>query len=83
MKTGIMAREKIAQIACAEIESELQQKQKSFARVKHLTRKPTRWSSGVCKICGEYLDVVTNCHAIKHGYHSAEQMVKENKVYFY
>lgn len=36
----------------------------------------TRWRSGVCRICGEYCQCITNEHAERHGFKSADEMAK-------
>lgn len=45
-------------------------------------KKRSRWQSGICKICGEYFDCITNEHAHRHGFKNADAMAKSNIVDF-
>ena len=42
----------------------------------------TRWSSGICKICGEHMECITHSHAEKHGYKKAEDLIAEGHINF-
>lgn len=42
----------------------------------------SRWCPGYCKICGEYMEVITHLHAAEHGYKSAEDFIKAGNVIF-
>jgi hypothetical protein len=46
------------------------------------SKKPTRWSSGVCKLCGEHMDCITHLHAERHGYKSAEDLIAAGAIIF-
>lgn len=39
-------------------------------------RKPSRWHSGTCSICGEWSEFITQEHAHRHGFKSPEEMAK-------
>lgn len=45
-------------------------------------KKRSRWQSGICKICGEYFDCITNEHAHRHGFKNADEMAKSDAVDF-
>ena len=45
-------------------------------------KKPTRFSPGFCKICGERFSMITNSHAEKHGFRNANEMANSDKVVF-
>ena len=39
-------------------------------------KKPSRWRAGICSICGEYTTYISQDHAHKHGFDSADEMAK-------
>ena len=39
-------------------------------------KKPSRWRAGICSICGEYMTYISQDHAHKHGFDSADEMAK-------
>lgn len=41
-----------------------------------------RLKSGICTVCGEYLNVILHTHAQKHGYETAEEFINAGKVVF-
>lgn len=43
-------------------------------------RLPSRWRAGVCKICGESFDYISQDHAHKHGFKDADAMSKAEVV---
>ena len=45
-------------------------------------KQRSRWQSGICKICGEYFDCITNEHAHRHGFPNADAMAKSDVVDF-
>lgn len=47
-----------------------------------ITKHVTRWIPGFCKICGEYMDVITHYHAELHGYKRAEELIAAGMIYF-
>ncbi|MCR5756485.1 MAG: hypothetical protein K6F95_01080 [Selenomonas sp.] len=46
------------------------------------TRKkaPSRWSSGICSICGVWGNMITQDHAKAHGFKNADEMAKAGIV---
>jgi len=46
------------------------------------TRKkaPSRWSSGICSICGVWVNMITQDHARAHGFKNADEMAKAGIV---
>jgi hypothetical protein len=65
-------------VSCGMIEWENRKPTMTMPQPKHITR----WCSGVCKICHEHMDMLTNYHASTHGYKSADEMVKDGKYAF-
>jgi len=61
---------------CESIERNSRENSSPMAPIKH----KTRWTGGVCLICGEYMEVITNMHAEKHGFKSADDMINAGKV---
>ena len=45
-------------------------------------KKKSRWCPGYCKLCGEYMEVITHLHAAEHGYKSAEEFIEAGNVIF-
>ena len=39
-------------------------------------KKPSRWRAGICSICGEYMTYISQDHAHRHGFDSADEMAK-------
>lgn len=44
--------------------------------IKLKRRDVTKWRAGVCRICGEYCQCITNEHAVSHGFQDADAMAK-------
>lgn len=61
---------------CESIERHSRAHSSPLPPIKH----KTRWTGGVCLICGEYMEVITNMHAEKHGFKSADDMIEAGKV---
>lgn len=40
----------------------------------------SRWNSGVCSICGKWVECITQDHARLHGYKNADEMAKAGIV---
>lgn len=53
-----------------------------LAKIVNNKVKKTRWNSGYCKICGEYMQIITHLHAAEHGYNSAEEFIEKGNVIF-
>jgi hypothetical protein len=67
--------------ACADIEKQ-RVKAKAWNDL-YNTRHASRWKSGTCLICGEYMEYcITNYHAQLHGYKSAEALIRAGKICF-
>lgn len=43
-------------------------------------KKVSRWNSGVCSICGEWVECITQEHAKKHGFKNADEMAQKGIV---
>jgi hypothetical protein len=54
----------------------------SLAGLNVKTKHKSRWLPGYCKICGEYMQVITHLHAAEHGYKSAEEFIADDNVRF-
>ena len=39
-----------------------------------------RWSSGICSICGVWVNMITQEHAEAHGFKNADEMAKAGIV---
>jgi hypothetical protein len=44
------------------------------------TKRPSRWNSGVCSICGKWVECITQDHARLHGYKNADEMAKAGVI---
>lgn len=44
------------------------------------SRKHSRWSSGVCKMCGEFFEMITFDHAAMHGFKNPTEMAKKGDI---
>ncbi len=44
------------------------------------TKRPSRWDSGVCSICGKWVECITQEHAKEHGYKNADEMAKAGVI---
>ena len=44
------------------------------------TKRPSRWDSGVCSICGKWVEGITQEHAKEHGYKNADEMAKAGVI---
>ena len=74
-----------SQVVYKQIENEKYKEEhgcSAIARVAVKTKHKSRWCPGYCKICGEYMEVVTHLHAAEHGYKSAEEFIKAGNVIF-
>ncbi|WP_197020740.1 hypothetical protein [Selenomonas sp. AE3005] len=43
-------------------------------------KSPSRWSSGICSICGVWVNMNTQEHAEGHGFKNADKMAKAGVV---
>lgn len=71
---------KIAATVCEMIERD--RKNRGKQPILLPVKKRSRWQSGICKICGEYFDCITNEHARRHGFKNADEMAKSDAVDF-
>lgn len=74
-----------SQIAYKQIENEKYKEKHGGSPLDSLTvktKKKSRWCSGYCRICGEYMQMITHLHAAEHGYNSAEDFIKAGNVIF-
>lgn len=69
-------RAQIGQTLAGAIETD--NKQKSI--IKFSTKYHTRWQPGICKICGEPFQMITQDHAHNHGFRNADEMAKSDIV---
>ena len=44
--------------------------------------KRSRWSSGICTLCGKRIECITFAHAAEHGFSHPDEMVKAKVVKF-
>ena len=79
MNRGGQAR-KISVMQCEMIERDNRMKEKKPVIL--AVKKCSRWQSGICKICGEYFDCITQDHAHKHGFKNADEMAQSDAVDF-
>ena len=40
----------------------------------------SRWNSGICSLCGKWVEMITQEHAKKHGFKNADEMVKAGVI---
>lgn len=71
---------KISVMQCEMIERDNHLKEKK--PVVLAVKKRSRRQSGICKICGEYFDCITQGHAHKHGFKNADEMAQSDAVDF-
>ena len=43
-------------------------------------KRISRWNSGVCSICGKWVECITQAHAKEHGYKNADEMARAGVV---
>ena len=43
-------------------------------------KRVSRWNSGVCSICGKWVECITQEHAKEHGYRNADEMARAGVV---
>ncbi len=67
------------EVSCNKIESR-PQKPEALAGVRRKTKHHTRWTPGVCSICGEWCDMITQEHAHRHGFQDADEMAQAGVV---
>ena len=79
MNRGGRAR-KISVMQCKMIERDNHLKEKKPVIL--AAKKRSGWQSGICKICGEYFDCITQDHAHKHGFKNADEMAQSDAVDF-
>ena len=70
-------RETVAYKKCAQIDKE-NQRHKQPMRLR--SKQHTRWTPGVCKLCGKYFEMITQDHAHEHGFSSPDEMAKAGVV---
>jgi len=63
----------------------LKQMNKKIAEIAALDRaagakRYSRWNSGVCSICGKWVECITQEHAKSHGYKNADEMARDGVV---
>ena len=71
---------KISAMQCEMIERDNCSRKKKSVVI--ASKKRSRWQSGICKIGGEYFDCITQDHARKHGFKSADEMAQSDAVDF-
>lgn len=79
MNRGDQAR-KISIMQCEMIERDNYSRKKKPVVI--ASKKRSRWQSGICKICGEYFDCITQEHAHRHGFKNADEMAQSDAVDF-
>ena len=67
------------EMSCNRIEGD-QAKPSPLANITMKTKTPTRWHRGVCSICGEWCEMITNEHAHRHGFKDADEMARAGVV---
>jgi len=40
----------------------------------------SRWNSGICSLCGKWVEMITQEHAKEHGFKNADEMAREGVV---
>ena len=40
----------------------------------------SRWDSGICSLCGKWVEMITQEHAKEHGFKNADEMAKAGIV---
>ena len=43
-------------------------------------KRKSRWNSGVCSLCGKWVECITQEHAKERGYKNADEMAKDGVV---
>ena len=69
-------------VACEVAERDIKEKDKpmAFIGITMKTKHPTRFTSGVCRICGEWVEMITQDHAHRHGFKNADEMAKQGVI---
>jgi hypothetical protein len=66
-------------VSCNKIEGR-PQKPEALASIRRKTKHHTRWTPGICSICGEWCDMITQEHAHSHGFKNADAMARAGIV---
>ena len=64
------------EVTCNKIES----KPPSFSDITRKNGHHTRWMKGLCSICGEWCEMITQEHAHRHGFKNADEMARAGIV---
>ncbi len=40
----------------------------------------SRWNSGICSLCGKWVEMITQEHAKEHGFKNADEMARAGVV---
>ena len=67
------------EVSCNKIESR-PKKPEALATITRKTKNHTRWTPGICSICGEWCEMITQKHAHGHGFKNADEMAKAGIV---
>lgn len=67
-------------ISCNEILRQDRFKPSPLCSITMKVKKRTKYTSGICNICGEWCDMITEEHARKHGFKNADDMAKAGVV---
>lgn len=76
------ASRKVREIKASTIEANARQAKKPVRTYQWSvkSKKAMMWTAGRCKICGECYEILTNCHAERHGFASKEEMIEAGAV---
>jgi hypothetical protein len=44
------------------------------------SKRPSRYRCGICNICGEWVEMITQEHAHRHGFKNADEMAQAGVV---
>ena len=44
------------------------------------SKKPSKFRCGICSICGEWVEMITQDHAHRHGFKNADEMARAGVV---
>lgn len=67
-------------IEASKIESENKRFKKTKTQIKSKCKDDNDTRACKCLICGIRLDILTHCHAAKHGYPDKRVMIKDKKI---
>jgi hypothetical protein len=66
----------VAEQVMAQIEQERRDQRNFRSSMVNFYRR----GSAICLLCGMWLDVITHCHASKHGYANRDEFIAAGKV---